>query len=473
MNLSDIKTVHFTGIKGVGMTALACVAKDFDMQVTGSDSAEEFVTDEILKRKGIPINEGFSPELIVQSKPGLVIYTAANNGALNPEVIKAKEIGIPTFSQGEALGMFQKTKKGISVAGVGGKTTTTALLATIFEKASQNPSYLVGAGSVPSLEFPGKYAKEGDVFIAEADEYVCSPQELRPKFYYQDPQVILIPNLAFDHPDVYKNEEETLAVFSSFVNRLPKDGLLVICIDSPLSQKFVQTITTTGTVITYGESSEAFWRIENYSSNTKTLKAVSKEGEQLSLSLTLPGKFNAKNALGAVLAARYFGISQEQTQEGALLFKGLKRRFEHLKTLGSVIFYDDYAHHPEEIRATLATVRREFGGKKVVAVFQPHTFSRTKALLAEFSKSFSDADEVVITEIFPSAREQFDNSINGAMLCKEVAKYHRNVFFSGGRETTIEYLLQQKFHDSVVISMGAGDVYKWMDEVVKNNPTYD
>jgi UDP-N-acetylmuramate--alanine ligase len=174
--------------------------------------------------------------------PDLVIYTAAHKGEDNPQVLEAKKLGIPVLSQGEAVGLFQKTMTGISVAGVGGKTTTTALLATIFDRAGKNPSYMIGVGDVPSLDFTGSYNSNGDIFITEADEYACSPTNLKPKFYYQKPRVIIIPNLAFDHPDIYKSEEETMSVFAEFANSIGEDGILIVNYDCQKVRELIKRV---------------------------------------------------------------------------------------------------------------------------------------------------------------------------------------------------------------------------------------
>ena len=213
MNIKNAKHVHFTGIKGVGMTSLALCCQDLGIKITGSDVEEEFVTDETLKNRGLPWKIGFKKENL-NPKPDLLVFTGAHGGLNNPEVLVAKELGIPVISHAEALGQLAEGKKTIAVCGVGGKTTTCAMIATILEYAGLNPSYAIGVGNIPSTGTPGKYSKEGGYFICEADEYAISPGvDNRPKFSLLSPEYLVITNIKHDHPDIYKTSEVFEQVF--------------------------------------------------------------------------------------------------------------------------------------------------------------------------------------------------------------------------------------------------------------------
>jgi len=466
IGLKKIKRIHFTGIKGVGMTALACVAKDFGMKVTGSDVAERFVTDETLRKKGISVRVGFTKENMVSLKPDLVVYGAAHQGEGNPEVAAAATLDIPTLTLGETLGLFYNTKKGISVAGVGGKSTTTAMLATILEQADKHPSYMVGAGKISALAYPGKYDHRGNWFVAEADEYVCSPRNQHPKFYYQQPTMIVLPSLAYDHPDIYQSPEETLKVFKIFVEKLPQDGVLIVNLDSEMINKLLKVARVKAKLITYGET-QGEWRLQDYQAQKETIHFKLTHGQSSRpFAISVPGKINGLNATGAILASEFMGLPDEEIQAGLLEFTGVERRFEKIAQVGTTLLYDDYAHHPQEIQATLSIAKERLTNKKILVIFQPHTYSRTKALLSEFAQSFKDADEVLVTNIFASARESDSLGITGQILAERVRLYHPQVTFCADESAVLAYLAAKDLADTAIFTLGAGDIFLWHERIM-------
>lgn len=489
MNLQNLKKIYFTGIKGVGMTALACIAKDFGMEVGGSDVGDSFVTDQILQKKGISIDKGFKIDNInsrIEHKStsdlpekdviDLLVYTAAHQGENNPEVKAAKYLNIPSLTFGEALGRFFNTKStGISVAGVGGKTSTSAMLTTVLENAQQNPSYMIGVGEIPSLDFPGKYNHQGSVFISEADEYACSTTNHNPKFYYQNPQLIILTNLAFDHPDIYKDKQHTLQTFFDFACKLPADGKLIANLDSQMVQDLLIMLRASdkfeGKIITYGENPLADWQLVDYviKNQQAYLTIDDPDDERYQLKLNIPGIYNAKNAIATLIASIELKLDLQQVQFGLLKFIGTKRRFEKIGENGSNLFYDDYAHHPDEIKVTLKAARKWFDNKKIITIFQPHTFSRTKALFQNFVNSFEDSDQTIILDIFPSAREPFDDSINSQMLTKAIQEQypHQKISYAKDFDQVLDLLQLEKLQNTVVITMGAGDVYKLHQKINK------
>lgn len=467
MLLGKIKRIHFTGIKGVGMTALACIARDFGMVVSGSDVKDRFVTDETLQKKGIKCQIGFKPKIIEKVRPELLVYGAAHQGEENDEVKKAKRMGVATTTQGELLGAFFNTKQGISVGGVGGKTTTAAMLATILSHCDKHPSYLVGSGEVGSLDFPGRYDQAGKIFIAEADEYYCSPTNPRPKFHYQNPIVIVLTNLAFDHPDIYKDVEQTLQIFKSFIEKLPKDGALIVNYESPLIRTLIERSKVKARIITFGER-WGDWRLTQYHADQEMIFfEIKKKSDQQRFILSVPGKINALNAIGAVLGGRFFGLTYDEIASGLMEFTGTRRRFEKIFQLNSCQLFDDYAHHPIQIEATLKTAREWLVGKEILVIFQPHTYSRTKVLLPDFAKSFSNADQVVITNIFASAREKKRLGVSGRLLVEATAKFHKKVNFCAGQEETIAYLEKQALKNTAIFTLGAGDIFLWHEDIIK------
>lgn len=467
MDLKRLKHIHFVGIKGVGMTALALCAQDLGIKVTGSDTEEIFVTDEILKKRGIKWQIGFKKENIV-GKPDLVITTGAHGGLANPEVKAACQLGIKTVTHAEALGMFMKGKVGISTCGVGGKTTTAAIIATVLEQAQLKPSFAIGVGNIFSLKYPARYTK-GKYFVTEADEYAASPGvDNRPRFFFQDPTIIVVTNIEHDHPDIYPNIEATNAAFKSFFKKLSRDGLLVACIDNKNVRSLLHSIEIP--VQTYGFSKKADWQVERiYFGEKQTLFDLSYQGIAIKeLKIKVPGKFNVLNATAAFAAGTFLGLSAKIIKEGLKSFSGTRRRFEFIGEANGIKLYDDYAHHPTQISATLKAACAWFPNQRIIAVFQPHTFSRTKALFDEFAHAFSDANIAILTDIYASAREKPMPGVSSRLLAVEAQKHHPNAIYLKGKEEVIEYLAEQTKPGDIVFTLGAGDIFLWHKEILKS-----
>lgn len=465
INLKNIKKIHFTGIKGVGMTALALCAKDLGMEISGSDIKEYFVTDKTLKKAKISWKIGFSRNHI--KDPDLVVFTAAHGGEENIEVLEAKKRKIPVLSHGRALGLFMKEKIGISVCGVGGKTTTAAMIATVFHAVGLNPSFAVGAASIDPLGLPGRYNKTGRYFVAEADEYYASPQDLTPRFLYQSPKVIVITNIEFDHPDVYKNLNQTIRTFQKFVQRLPRNGLVVACLDSPNIKKILRLIKVP--VKTYGFSSKADFCISliNQTRDKMIFSLKYKNKYINNIFLSVPGEFNVKNATAAYIVCKFFNIAEKTIKKGLMSFKGTKRRFEFVCKAKGIIFFDDYAHHPLQIEETLKAAKAWFKNKRIIAIFQPHTYSRTKALFSDFQKSFSSASKVYLVPIYASAREKKDVSVSSKKLAWAIKKTNTNTVYVKNKNQLIKKLKKDLKPGDVVFTLGAGDIFTWNASIAK------
>lgn len=427
MNIKDAKLIHFTGIKGVGLTSVALMAKDLGIEVTGSDVAEEFVTDETLKRNSLVWKIGFDPKRL-DLKPDFVVFTGAHGGLNNPEVTKAEELGIPALSHFEALAAFAEGKEIIAVCGVGGKTTTSAMIATILEHAGLDPSWAIGVAGIPSLPNPGHYDGEGKYFVTEADEFAISPGiDNRPKFSLLSPEILVVTNITHDHPDIYKTFDEFKKVFEDFEKKVKDSGGIVI---------------------------------------TKSKNLLPR-----GFKLNVPGNFNIENANNAYAVCKAVGIDEAKIIAGLKKYVGCKRRFEKVGEINSILLYDDYAHHPEEIKAVLKATRDWFPEQRILVYFQPHTYSRTKALFKEFAKSFNDADFVGIADIFPSAREEKDPKVSSEKLVDEIKKHHphpENVGYAGDWKAGAEHLALTLKPGDVLLTLGAGDIYKVHDLVIKN-----
>lgn len=473
--MAKINKIHFTGIKGVGMTPLAIIAKEAGIKVTGSDVATKFITDEELYESGISVFEGFKKEHI--SDQDLVIATGAHGGSENIEVLTANERNIPVLNQGKALGKFQsgeifnKKNFGISIAGSHGKTTTTAILATILKENNFDPSYVVGTGKIPSLGNSGHFGK-GEYFIAEADEYFADvASDKVAKFMYQNPKIILLTNVDFDHVDVFPTFEELIKAYLEFVNKLPPDGILVACGDGNTNRNFLSNFN--GARKTYGFSSDNDYILDKVSFDAEKMFFWVKTGDtQLGqFSTQVFGEHMAKNCLGAIVVALELGLSVDQIKKGLSKFKGTKRRAEYKGKLPTgEILYDDYAHHPEEIKETLSAFRQAFKKNNIVVIFQPHMYSRTKILFNDFVSSFDKCDEVIITEIFPSFREPIDMNFSSAQIVDELKKRGKKAAYFEEMKDVLEYLPSQKYpKDTVIITMGAGDIYKIGEELLNGS----
>jgi len=451
--MNRIKSIYFVGIKGVGMTPLAIIAKEAGINVSGSDIADEFITDIVLKKAGITPKIGFSGDNV--GNVDLVITTGAHGGFNNVEVIEAKRKNIKVITQGEAVGIFMdggifnRKFTGISVTGTHGKTTISAMVATLLKVNNFDPSYLIGTADAVSLGAPGHYGK-GDYFVAEADEYMTEPTyDKTIKHMWQHPKIAVITNIEFDHPDVYSSLDETREKFLAFANQLPSDGVLIACGDDPEVKKLL--IEFKGRKITYGVSPD----------NDFIVSDVLKD-----IKLSIFGDHNRLNALTAFAVGQEIGLSKEQIEKGLTEFKGSKRRAEFIGTLSSgALVFDDYAHHPTEIQKTLKAFREKFPDSKIVCIFQPHTYSRTKLLFEQFSSSFKNVDTVILTNIYSSLREKPDPTVSMTDL---TAKIGGKAIFIPELSDVLKYINNQSYgKDVVLITMGAGDVYKITSELIK------
>ena len=464
--MNKTKNIHFLGVKGVGMAPLAIIAKEAGFKVTGCDIDEEFITDISLKNANINFSVGFFKDHIKDEN--LVITTGAHGGLKNIEVLEAKRKGIPVWTQGQAVGeymkgnLFKRKFIGISVAGSHGKTTTTAMIATIFAENNLDPSFLIGAGSVPSLSAPGHFGR-GKYFICEADEYATDPElDLTPKFLWQNPKIEVFTNIEFDHPDIYKSVGEIREDFLRFANKIPKDGILIAGGDDKQIKGLLKDYS--GAKITFGFSPVNDYVLEKARcEDGKMFFWVSSKGTSLGeFSLNIIGDFNISNALASIIVGVEAGLSFENIKKAIGKYTGSKRRFEFVGSLktGAKVF-DDYAHHPTEIKRTLSAIRKNNSKSKIVCIFQPHTYSRTKALFSDFVTSFYDADTAILMAIYPSLREEKDSTVSSELLAQKISQTHRGVLFLPDESSVVEYIDQKKYDDNtIIITMGAGDVYK-------------
>jgi UDP-N-acetylmuramate--alanine ligase len=323
------------------------------------------------------------------------------------------------------------------------------MIATLLKVNNFDPSYLIGTANAISLGAPGHYGK-GDYFVAEADEYMTEPNyDKTIKHMWQHPKIAVITSIEFDHPDVYISLDDTREKFLAFAKQLPEDGVLVAYGDDPQIKKMLNDFE--GRKITYGISENNDFMVAD------TLKNIN---------LAVFGDHNLLNATAAFIVGQEIGLSKEQIGKGLSQFKGSKRRAEFIGTLSSgALVFDDYAHHPTEIQKALLAFRKKFSSSKIVCVFQPHTYSRTKSLFKEFSNSFKDIDEVILTNIFSSAREKPDPSVSMRDLASKIGK---KALFIPELSDVLKYINNQNYgKDVILITMGAGNVYKINSGLIK------
>ncbi len=463
-NILSYNTFYFVGIKGVAMTSLAQCLLDAGKKIQGSDVKENFVTENILKKIDVVIDEDFDGEIPADIE--CVIYTSAHHAQENPQVIAAKQKNLPVFSQAEALASLFNQRKGIAVCGVGGKSTTSAMIAWILEKVGKEPSFSVGVGNIPGLDKTGQWQPNSEYFISEADEYVIDPgaakrgEEITPRFSFLQPTGIVCTQIAFDHPDVYRDFNHTLQTYKTFFKKLPANGWLIANEKNKLD---VDAMALPNTMY-FGKTEDATYRLQTYEAHQGEVHATFTDKEQKTyrLRLQIPGEYNVMNAIAAVAACFHMGISIDESIDTLFSFRSTMRRAEYIGEKRGVRFYDDYAHHPNEVQAVIHAFREWFPQQKLIVAFQSHTFSRTRALFSEFVDAFGEASEVAMIDIFASAREAFDQSVSSDMLCKAIQEKFPNI--PAKNEKTIQlladYLRENTKPGDIVLTLGAGDIYQ-------------
>ena len=443
------KDIFFIGIGGISMSALAVILKNDGYPVRGSDFKAGPMTED-LEAKGIPVAIGHCAENV--DGAGLVVYTAAIKED-NPELVRAHELGIPAIERAALLGALMKRYKyPVAVSGTHGKTTTTSMLSHILLSASLDPTILVG-GVLPVI---GGNMRDGgkEFFVTEACEYCGSFL----KFF---PLYSIILNIEEDHLDYFKDLNDIIDCFRSFVQLVPPEGAIIANFDDADVRRAVSGAPCG--VVSYGiDSSDCFWRAENirFSENVCGIFDITRGGEYyITAELNVPGMHNVSNALAVVACAQLLGIGAEDVKKGLASFHGTNRRFEHKGVCGGAQIIDDYAHHPTEIRATLDAAHAAAKSGEVWCVFQPHTYTRAFKLKDEFAKSFSECEHVIVSDIY-AAREKDTGLIHSLDLAEAIAAESRNALYIKGFDAIADYLRKSVKPGDLILTMGAGDVYK-------------
>ncbi len=453
------KSVYFIGIKGVAMSGLAVMAKELGYEVSGSDVGEEFITDHVLKEHSIKFFNSFEPEHVSRTnKPDLVVV-GASFGQNNAEYKAAKTLRLPIITSSEMLGRLMANFEGVGVAGTHGKTTTSSMLAYILKEAGFSPSYSIGTSDIPGLN-GNAHIGDGKYFVAEADEYKKSDESLEPKFLDLPLKHLIVTSIEFDHPDVYQTAEQIYNVFYRLTLKLPRDGVIVACTDWPLVRRLAAR-RVDREVLSFGFEPSAKYQITDLHELPDKVTFNIKGNEKIigPIELALPGRHNVLNATAAILTALQLGVTEAAVTKALRHFAGPKRRFELLGEYNGAQIFDDYAHHPTALRFLFDATRHRYPTKQIVAVFQPHTYSRTGKLLKEFASALQEADKLILLNIWASAREKsgyvtIKDLIDATKLLKPDVEYRSSL------DEAALYLKSFVTAKDVVLLIGAGDVYK-------------
>lgn len=437
--------IHFMGVAGAGMISLAELLLRNGREVTGCDAQADPAARALASFGGV-VFQGHDPSH-VEDAVALVVTPAVP--ADHPEILRAQALGIPVLKRAELLGEWVSQGRTVAVAGTHGKTTTTAMATEMFVAAGMDPTGFVGGrvnAWASNLRFGGS-----DLFVVEADEYDRS-------FHHLRPLVAVVTSLEADHLDVYGDLQGVWDAFTVFLEGVPPDGHVAVCGDDHGASALLPALGEQG--CSYGLNPGSQLRaVEIRENGKKTVCQVVERGvPRGELTLRVPGIHNVRNALGAAAAARFLGVEWDQIREGLKRFKGVGRRFQILGAENGITVVDDYAHHPTEIRATLSAARTRFPGRRVIAVFQPHLYSRTRDFAIEFGKALADADEVWVSDVYP-AREAPIPGVSGVLVAQATLDAGaEHVFYHPDLSEFANALLGSLRPGDVCITLGAGSI---------------
>jgi len=458
IELAKTEIIHFVGIGGIGMSGLALIMKNMGFKIQGSDASYS-KNIERLKKNKIKVVFGHQKKNI-EAATVLVISSAIKKS--NPEMLAAKKKQLPIYKRGEMLAHITSLTKNIVIAGSHGKTTTTSLVAAVFSNAKLDPT-IINGGVLNSFNNSARLGKS-DWSILESDESDGSFINIHPTY-------LIITNIDREHMDYYKSMENLKRLFSNFIEKVPSFGKSFICIDNKNNNEIIKKIKIKN-YYTYGTSINSQFRIRNIEQ--------SKEFSKFSVDIKLPGKkdltikniiipllglHNIRNATAAIAVATTLGISKEIIKNGLKGFKGVQRRFNKIFTYRETIFFDDYAHHPTEIKEVLNGVRHVYKKEEIICVFQPHRISRLKDLRKQFSESFKKANSVILCPIY-SAGEKLKLGFSYMNFAKEIIKNSKvKVYLVRDQYQLSKFVKQNIFGKKIVIGMGAGSISNWMKEL--------
>ena len=444
-----INTIHFIGIGGAGMGGIAEVLAFEGYRITGSDIAQNAMTERLI-RAGAEVFIGHDENNI---KDADVVVVSSAIDTSNPEIQAAKRARVPVVRRAEMLAELMRFRHGIAVAGTHGKTTTTSLIASIFAEARLDPTFIIGG----LLNSAGSNAKVGssDYLIAEADESDAS-------FLHLQPMVSVITNIEADHMDTYDGDFEKMKdTYVEFIHNLPFYGLAVVCTDSEVAKELLPCFARPA--ITYGENPEADYRMVDFeqTQNRSRFKVVHKSGEQLEVTLSMPGKHNALNATAAIAVAKDHDIGNEAILAALEKFAGIGRRFQHYGSFqnerGEVMLVDDYGHHPSEVAVTIRAARAGWPDKRLVMLYQPHRYTRTRDLYEDFVKVLSEVDQLLLLDVY-SAGESPIVGADSKSLCRSLRQRGVEPIHVVDSQDLKAVLADVLRDNDLVITQGAGNI---------------
>lgn len=450
MTFRKIDNVYFVGIGGIGMSGIAELLLNLGFKVSGSDMNEN---DNVVRLKslGVDVKIGHDPANLTNAD--VLVYSSAVP-LENPEIIKARQKGIPVIRRAEMLGELINVKEtSIAVGGTHGKTTTSSMIGALLSHAKMDPTLVVG-GLVQNLDTNSKLGS-GDIIVVEADEFDRS-------FLAMKPTIGIITNIELEHTDCYEGLADLQNAFIQFCQSVPFYGEVIVCADSPAVQEILPKIERPMT--TYGRSRDAAYRAENlrFHENSSTYTVFRAEENMGDIQLNVPGEHNVLNSLAAVVLGLEMGLSFNTIQGGIASYQGVRRRFDIKGVHQDVMIVDDYAHHPTEVEATLKAAKAGWD-RRIVAVFQPHLFTRTQAFFREFATALQIADIVVITDIYP-AREKAIPGITAKLVFDECyKKMNNNCFFVpdlDDLQTKLDEVVQP---NDMIITLGAGSIWRYSE----------
>lgn len=448
LNPTNIKNVHFIGIGGISMSGLAEILASQGYAVTGSDMKASGMTQK-LENMGIKVFIGHNAENITGAD--FVVYTAAVKDS-NPELVAARQQGIPAVDRATLLGEIMKRyPRSIAVSGTHGKTTTTSMISMIMLESGMNPTIHIG-GELDAIGGTTRIGSE-TYFIAEACEYTGS-------FLKFHPYMAVILNIEFDHADYFKDINHVRETFRKFASLVPKEGYAVVCADDSNINDVMEGIHCNR--VTYGlKSNNAKWRAKNIRYDElgcASYTLISNNEAITEINLSVPGIHNVCNSLAAIAACSIMGCDMDSIKLALQKFSGTRRRFELKGVQENIKVIDDYAHHPTAVSATLKAAKN-CSHSRIWCVFQPHTYTRTKFLMDEFAVSFGDADTVILADIY-AAREVDNGEVNSEMLTERINLHTKKALYMKSFNSIVKYLEEHAKPGDLVITMGAGDIYK-------------
>ena len=450
---SSIKKIHFVGICGIGMSGIAEILLDQGFNVSGSDKGLSEVTDR-LQKLGAKVYEGHKGSNIADDVDALVYSSAVSLD--NPEVLEAQRRKIPVIRRAEMLAEVMRLKYGIGIAGTHGKTTTTSMVSLVLMEGNFDPTVIVG-GKLSGLGGTNARLGRGDFIVVEADEFDRS-------FLSITPTIAVLTTLETDHLDCYRDLEDIKGAFIQFASKVPFYGFVVLCLDEPALLDIMPQLSKKK-IITYGLNPQADVQAVDirHKDNTSTFTVVRNGVDLGHITIQVPGNHNVQNSLAAIAVGLQLGVPFEKVRAGIEKFTGVYRRWEKKGDVDGMTLYDDYAHHPTECRATLGGAKAGWR-RRVVCVFQPHLYTRTRDFYEEFGKSFLLSDVLVVTDVYP-AREEPIQGVSGELIANAAKRFgHKEVHYIPDKKQIPDFLKSIAKSGDILITMGAGDIWKFGEE---------